>query len=146
MADSIYRRLQDIILADPECAEFAHTNEMPKISSARDKDQRIADVLNRKGVLGRSRAAMATDVQRTLILQREWRQLLASKAPACQALSDLLAHGLPVDFYGDGLDLLVELEDEKLLGEETIEKLRQLSRDPITVDIVSRAVRGPWED
>lgn len=146
MAETLYRRLQREIAAIPECAEHVHTNEMPRLSSARDKDQAIADILNARGVVGTTRPAAMPDVQRTLILHGAWRRVLADAGDPSLALQDLIVAQLPVDFYTDAATLLDQLQQDGPLTAAAAEALRALCRAPITAEIVSRAVRGPWED
>ena len=133
MAESIYRRLQRAILADDACAPHVHTNEMPRLTSARDKDQAIADILNARGVVGLTRRAEAADVHRALILTGEWPDV----APGLRHLIDA---ELAADYYAEAGHLLSGLSDEARAA------VLALCRAPITWQLVSRAVRGPWED
>lgn len=133
MAETLYRRLQREIAAIPECSEHVHTNEMPRVTSARDKDQAIADILNERKVVGLTRRAEASDVQRTLILNGAWRGVHLD-------LMDLVLAGLSADYLGEAEHLLDPLKPE------VADAVRDLCRVPITWELVSRAVRGPWED
>jgi len=134
MAESIYRRLQRAILADDACAPHVHTNEMPRLTSARDKDQAIADILNRMGVVAETRRAEASDVRRVLILHGAWRN-----APA--DLEDMVLAGLSADYIKEAAHLL-----DDMLNPDAAAAVRQLCRVPISWELVSRAVRGPWGD
>lgn len=145
MAETLYRRLQREIAGIPACAEHVHTNEMPRLASARHKDQAIADILNAHGVVGRTQPAAMPDVQRVLILRGAWRRVLADGGAPSLALQDLIAAELPVDFYADGAALLEQLQAGPLNAADA-DALRALCRVPITWEPVSRAVRGPWED
>lgn len=134
MDSKVLRELQQVILANAECAPFVHTNEMPRVASARDKDQAIADILNRMGVVAETRRAEASDVRRVLILHGAWRN-----APA--DLEDMVLAGLSADYIKEAAHLL-----DDMLNPDAAAAVRQLCRVPISWELVSRAVRGPWGD
>lgn len=155
------RDLQTAILAGPlagDCAQFAHTDAMPKISGAdaAAKDQAIADLLNASGLYATSAAVPAWQAKKLLIKRGRWRGIvLASENPAHPAVEAAyaavaLAEDARMD--ADFLDpsaapLMNGLVATGLMSADDRTVLENLSRRPSAFSgaEVGRALRGPWE-
>lgn len=165
MTPELLRRLETAIYENDACAPFVHTNDMPRPTreepdptpeepdrvrvvrlGVRDKDQRIADILNDAGVVGTTRPAEAADVHRVLILRGAWRALRDSGQAAALALIDLIDAKLAVDYHTAGAHILDDLVRLGVLAAGDRTAVLALCRAPITAELVSRAVRGPWGD
>lgn len=151
MTPQFLRDLQTAILTSEPCAQYVHTNDMPKISSteAAAKDKAIADIISvdrtrpkafeiGKGtiveVLGLAGANAFLDIIDGDATYRHVKHLLqdgrlrVDSALVVQLVQGFMQAG--VISANGGAALLA-------LGREP---------DPVTAAEVSRAVRGPWGD
>lgn len=167
MTPAFLRALQTAILASEACAEFVHTNDMPKIGSAEvaAKDKAIAAIISTGRTRLRSRMITDRGVISALGTQAGDAFLSAIEA---FALADLPAvHPLKADQAGikrvlawlksDGGIELGDPQTQFLLGvfaqlgivdANSAAVIRALGQeaDPVSASEVSRALRGPWGD
>lgn len=167
MTPVFLRSLQTAILANQACAQYVHTNDMPKISGAEVavKDKAIADIIS----VGRTRLRSYFITDRGVIsalgTQAGDAFLTAIESFAVAALAP--EHPMKADQAGikrvlawlksdDGIEL-GDPQTQFLLGvfaqlgivdvgSAAIVKALGQEPDPVTASDVSRALRGPWGD
>lgn len=160
--------LRDEIMTGPkaaECAPYVVTNDMPKDTDYRTKDQAIADLLNAgrepkivSKEIGDGAVSLALGVPAgpvfllqletvaaTLVTPATTAEELAQIAVARQAWRSLNKGALDVGNASvrAGLDMFVG----SLLTAEQATAVKSLAEVPdiVTAADVSRALRGPWE-
>lgn len=162
-----YEALKAEILADPDCAPLAVTNDAPKVegSVVAAKDREIARILTSKRApavkskeVGDGAVALALGIQAGPVFLLKLEALanmafnestpaeqLAQIALARQAWRSLLSKSFDVGLASvrAGLDLFVGT----LLNAEGAAAIKALAETPntVTAEEVSRALRGPWE-
>lgn len=167
MTPQFLRDLQTAILANQACAEFVHTNDMPKISGseAAVKDKAIADIISAGRTRLRSRLITDRGVISALGTQAGDAFLTALESFAVADLPP--EHPMKADQAGIKRvlawlksDAGIELGDPQTqfllgvfaqlgvvdAGSAAIVKALGTEPDPVTADQVSRALRGPWGD
>lgn len=151
MTPQFLRALQALILANEACAQYVHTNDMPKISGqeAYLKDKAIADIVS----VGRTRTK-PTEIGKGTIIEVLGLSTGNAFLDAVDGTADLrhvkhlLTEGrLRVDSPMVAT-LLAGFVEAGLLNQGQADALLALGRepDPYTADQVSRALRGPWGD
>lgn len=151
MTPQFLRALQTAILASEPCAEYVHTNDMPKISSteAATKDKAIADIIS----VGRTRAKAFEIGKGTIV---EVLGLAGANAfldiidgdTTYRHVKHLLQNGrLRVD-SALVVQLVQGFMQAGVISANGGAALLALGRepDPVTAADVSRALRGPWGD
>lgn len=152
-------RLKAAIDADPGCAPYAHSNDMPKIDGAEAfaKDSAIANRLNALGAFAGHRQVATSEAKKLLIRRGKWRGLVeaaASTVPsaareAARAAVDMADdERMTIDTLdAEATPMVAALVSAGLLSAADRAALEDLCRTPsaVTADEVSRALRGPWE-
>lgn len=169
MTPQFLRALQAEILGNPACAPFVHTNEMPKIpaAEARAKDGAIAAILSPGRKRPRSRLITERGIVALLGPDDTGGEGFLQKLDDFGAATLPPEHPLKTKQRGirrmlawlksdEGLDVGDEGTQQLLLalGQVGVVPMAQaqavaalgLEDDPVTIDQVSRAVRGPWGD
>lgn len=162
MTPQFLRALQSAILANADCAQYAVTNDMPKVPGpeAVARDRAIAEIMSagrtrlaptRIGELGVLAKYPGGPVAADLVLGK-----LEAYASAAAQYSRLVARALRGLASADGLDfgdastqaMLHVIDADGVIDATEAAALRGLALvpDPISPDQVSRALRGPWGD
>lgn len=151
MTPQFLRALQTLINNTPACAQYVHTNDMPKISGieAKAKDQAIADIVN----MGRTRPK-AYEIGKGTIVE-------VLGLPGANAFLDIIdgdsTYRHVKHLLQDGrlridstlvVNLVQGFMQANVISAEGGAALLALGRepDPVSAAEVSRAVRGPWGD
>lgn len=157
MTPQFLRALQTEIQSRPECAAHMVTPDMGKVDGAYSKDKAIADILNAAGWGASSRAVPCHLAKKLLIKRGRWRAIvLASQDNEHAAVESAYAAvalaedaRMEADFCdASAAGLMSPLVSTGLLSVEDVAALQALCRVPsaVTVEQVSRALRGPWGD
>lgn len=159
MTPDYLRALQAAILAHPEAAALAITNDMPKVAAAEaaPRDAEVARLMREAGFGSGSHAVSCHLAKKLLIKRGKWRAIVQAahndRHPAVEAAYAAVALAEDARMDADFNDtaaapLLAGLVAASLLDAADVAALSAMCKTDSTVTSadVSRALRGPWGD